>query len=1032
VAVAFDAVGPAGGAGSSSATSPYSWTHICGAGATDLYVFVTDPQGTTNHITGVTYNSVAMTFLKYQVGGTAAAGGCTLWYLKNPATGSNSVQVTWTAPGTNKSTAGSISFTGGGAQGTVVSNASTGTATSFTVNVGGTTSGGQVVVGASYGNGSGTFTGTNSVTKEFTAVGDNATAADNCVGGNVASAGGTQTVGFSFSGTADNWGMIAVEVQPATPPVSSPLPQQGSQVRHHWYRKHQQFPRTSPPPLITLDPSTPSQAVLTDGAGRQAITSASFSPPANTLIAVAYNQSFATVGPQPTMTFSSTGNTLSWSEPVHVWQSSLTALVSIAYAWNASAQSGITVTATPNATYTGSSDMQVFVLNGAAQTQTGAGTATWNSGATSNSTVENASITTTHTGAVVLASAIGINAGTWTPTGSTATYGPIVNDSTAGNSYAIGTTIGSPVITPGAGTLGWTISPGCFTAGGLLEILPGGPNGSGTVNAGLATATAQAIDNTDGPFGIGISLGLAASTAAALAPGIGITVGLATATGTASGISIVVNAGLASATSTASAPAVGITTGLASGTGAANAPNIGITAGLATGTGTAGGISIVINAGLATATGSASAPAVGLTPVLATATGTAGGISIVVNAGLATGTGAAFAPSTPRTVGLATGTGTASGISIVVNAGLATGTGAALAPSVPRTAGLAASIGAAASPAMGLTPGLATGTGTAGNVSVLAPGISAGLATAVGTAGGISIVVNAGLATGTGSALAPSAPRTAGLATGTGAAFSPGIGITAGLATGTGTALAPSTPRSIGLATGTGTAFAPTTPRTIGLATGTGTAFNPTATVGSRSNVDYRGSTLANPNTLGGTVSIAALDGTLSVTANTLGGTVSIVNTLGGTVSVAALGGTLAVTSDTLTGTLSVAANNLSGTAVEDQMQEVDIILNEFNDATVTFQILNNASPMNITGMTVNALFKKTRGDLDSTGTTKTYSSGGGSPAITINTPSTGSCTLAIPDADVIFPNWTFYRIDVVNGTVTTTAIFGTVTITQL
>ena len=178
---------------------------------------------------------------------------------------------------------------------------------------------------------------------------------------------------------------------------------------------------------------------------------------------------------------------------------------------------------------------------------------------------------------------------------------------------------------------------------------------------------------------------------------------------------------------------------------------------------------------------------------------------------------------------------------------------------------------------------------------------------------------------------------------------------------------------------------------------------------------------------------MATLDGTLSVAANTLGGTASVnSNTLGGTASVFTLDGTASVTSDTLTGTLSVAVNTLGGTAVEDKMQEVDIILNEFNDATVTFQVLNNGSPMNITGMTVNAHFKKLRGDLDSAPTSTTYSSGGGSPAITIVTPTTGSCTLAIPDTDVIGGAWTFYRIDVVNGTVTTTAIFGTVTIILL
>lgn len=526
----------------------------------------------------------------------------------------------------------------------------------------------------------------------------------------------------------------------------------------------------------------------------------------------------------------------------------------------------------------------------------------------------------------------------------------------------------------------------------------------------------------------------------AQSPDLTVTAGLAPGTGAAAdfsaglSVTIGVNATLAAGAGAAGSPVVtdAVNAGLASGTGTSQQPTVTLTvnAGLAMGTGTAQSPlnSATIPAGLATGTGTSQSPTA----------------SLKINAGLATGTGTSQSPTASLTVnaGLATGTGTAQSpvASITVNAGLATGTGTAFGPTIPTAsfAGLATGTGTALSPTVTLTvnAGLATGTGTA-----FAPGTSSrtiGLATGTGTSQQptVSLTVTAGLATGTGSAFGPSAPRTAGLATGTGAAGSPvvTIAVNATLAHGTGTAQSPPIPLTVtaGLATGTGSAFTPTAPRTAGLATGTGTAFD--ISVAARKNVDFTGSTLSAANTLGGTLTIATLDGTLTVAANTLGGTASVAsNLLGGTVTIATLGGTAAVTSDTLTGTLSVATNTLSGTAAEDKMQEVDIILNEFNDATVTFQILNNGTPYNITGMTVNALFKKTRGDLDSAGTTKTYSSGGGSPAITIVTPTTGSCTLAIPDGDITTGTvWSFYRIDVVSGTVTTTSIFGTVTITLL
>jgi hypothetical protein len=640
------------------------------------------------------------------------------------------------------------------------------------------------------------------------------------------------------------------------------------------------------------------------------------------------------------------------------------------------------------------------------------------------------------------------------------------------------------------------LATGAGAAPGISQAVNAGlATGTGNAFApavGLTPALATATGTASG-ISIRINAGLATGTGAALAPAVGLTPGLATGTGNAGGISIRVNAGLATGTGTAgniTVQAPGISAGLATATGTAGGISIVVNAGLATGTGTAGSISIRVNAGLATATGTAQPVAEATFSFFAGQTGPSSpnaytGPYIAALSFKATSSGTWFysyrywcppggdTGSQKFALWIATSSTTGNLISgSVINSGtLTTGWNVVTLPTpLPLTSGVTYvactgwtvvngfpytgfQFGSGNPYSSGITSGpifaFADGTsgGSPGEPNGLPQSVfsttSADPSTSFPTQGfdsnylwidvavstGAPPVSLAGLATGTGSALPPAVGITAGLATATGSALAPAVGITAGLATGTGTAFAPTVPRTPGLATGTGTASGISVRVNAGLATGTGSALAPV--VLHRANVDFTGSTLVDPNTLGGTLSIAALGGTLSA-ANTLGGTLSIA-LLGGTLSAAnTLGGTASVTTNTLTGTLSVAVNALSGTDVTDKMQEVDIILNEFNDATVTFQILNNGSPMNITGMTVNALFKKTRGDLDSAGTTKTYSSAGGSPAITINTPTTGSCTLAVPDADVVYPNMTFYRIDVVNGTVTTTAIFGTVTIIQL
>lgn len=105
-AIAFDAT-------ASNFTAPpgssISWTHTCTGSQLVLYVGV-NVKGVGSGTTGVTYNSVAMTLIgtrSYASGN----GEVTHWYLINPATGANTIVVTFAAASSGGE-AGSISLTG--------------------------------------------------------------------------------------------------------------------------------------------------------------------------------------------------------------------------------------------------------------------------------------------------------------------------------------------------------------------------------------------------------------------------------------------------------------------------------------------------------------------------------------------------------------------------------------------------------------------------------------------------------------------------------------------------------------------------------------------------------------------------------------------------------------------------------------------------------------------------------------------------------------------------------------------------------
>jgi hypothetical protein len=121
---------------------------------------------------------------------------------------------------------------------------------------------------------------------------------------------------------------------------------------------------------------------------------------------------------------------------------------------------------------------------------------------------------------------------------------------------------------------------------------------------------------------------------------------------------------------------------------------------------------------------------------------------------------------------------------------------------------------------------------------------------------------------------------------------------------------------------------------------------------------------------------------------------------------------------------------NLGGSLTGWTMQTAPLNLLEFNDVTIDIAVTQNGSPYNLTGVTVNLLFKSVAGTPDSNALV--FSSSGGSPAITVTNASGGLAVATIPNTDLDAEIYGFYRLDVVNGGLTNTALSGPVTWTSL
>lgn len=214
MAVAFDAVGPAGGAGKTSTTSPITWAHINSAAGNAIIVGINYQSGTSPQTSAITYGAVSLSRLGTLPAGNAGPGGIELWgVIGGLPTGSNTISATFTAGG-SVVTGGSISFTGAATFSAAQTDGSSGNQTSITFNFTGTTSGNMIVAAASEGNGSSVFATNSPGIQRWAVNGDSNSAADNTVGGTWSSPGGTQSIGFSETvAPADFWAVAAVEVQ---------------------------------------------------------------------------------------------------------------------------------------------------------------------------------------------------------------------------------------------------------------------------------------------------------------------------------------------------------------------------------------------------------------------------------------------------------------------------------------------------------------------------------------------------------------------------------------------------------------------------------------------------------------------------------------------------------------------------------------------------------------------------------------------------------------------------------------------------
>lgn len=223
MAVAFSAVGPSGGGGAhNTGSNSLSWSHVVGSSDSDIFIGISASFNSGTHLItamSCTVGGTAATVVKgyTDVGGSwngsswsvDSAGFTILYLLHSPPTGTQTVAFTiTTSSGTaDDIAAGSASYTGG--SGTTQGLAFNDTASTYSVTVSGTTTGGIVVGCCGAGN---SFTGTTSGTQRFenNASGSTTGSEGDVIYADKASSGSTVTI--TFTGTSTSQSIIGVEL----------------------------------------------------------------------------------------------------------------------------------------------------------------------------------------------------------------------------------------------------------------------------------------------------------------------------------------------------------------------------------------------------------------------------------------------------------------------------------------------------------------------------------------------------------------------------------------------------------------------------------------------------------------------------------------------------------------------------------------------------------------------------------------------------------------------------------------------------
>jgi phosphatidylinositol-3-phosphatase len=208
---------------------------------------------------------------------------------------------------------------------------------------------------------------------------------------------------------------------------------------------------TACPGTIAEDPSTPS--VVHSGYGAGSLSTASFSPPAGSLLEVMVNALQAapggdtvTVTDSKSDSFTAGPHIVATNAPNSSWFFQL---------YETSAPGPLTVTAHQAGSNLGTLQLAVRVLTGAAPSQAGAASGTFD--ATTFPTSETHTMTNTQPGSwLYVAVGNGDSSATLTPVGSEVNVN-VWNDSASGNDGAIGRLATSGI---GSQTLGWTASAG--------------------------------------------------------------------------------------------------------------------------------------------------------------------------------------------------------------------------------------------------------------------------------------------------------------------------------------------------------------------------------------------------------------------------------------------------------------------------------------------------------------------------------------------------------------------------------------------